>query len=72
VSLSLVTEEEVVKTRINAARMLFVVAAGISCAASIFLWFKGHREEGVFVGLWVPSILSLGALLLAGRRRVVQ
>jgi hypothetical protein len=33
-------------------------AAVISLATSIYLWFGGHRDEGVFVGLWVPSILS--------------
>jgi hypothetical protein len=34
----------------------------------VALWFSGSKEQGLFVGLWVPSILSLGALLLAGRR----
>ncbi len=32
------------------------------------LWFRGQREEGLFVGLWVPSILSLGALMFASRQ----
>ena len=40
---------------------LFLVAAGISFLLSIGLWFSGNREEGVFVGLWVPSILAAGA-----------
>jgi len=26
------------------------------------------REQGLFVGLWVPAIHSLGALVLAGER----
>jgi hypothetical protein len=25
--------------------------------------------NGIYVGIWVPSILSLGALVLAGSRR---
>jgi hypothetical protein len=50
------------------AKSLFVVAAGISFLFSVWLWFGGQREEGLFVGLWVPSILSLGALLFASRR----
>jgi len=25
------------------------------------LWFTDNRQEGVFVGLWVPSILAAGA-----------
>ena len=40
---------------------LFLVAAGISFLLSIGLWFAGNRDEGVFVGLWVPSILAAGA-----------
>jgi hypothetical protein len=48
---------------------LFLVAAGISFLLSVSLWFLGHKEQGAFVGLWVPSILALGALMLAGRKR---
>ena len=42
---------------------LLLVAAFISFCFSIVLWFFVSKESGVFVGLWVPSILSLGALL---------
>ena len=35
-----------------------MAAAGVSLATSIYLWFGGHHDEGMFVGLWVPSILS--------------
>ena len=48
---------------------LFLSAAGISFVFSIALWFSGSRQEALFVGLWVPSILSFGALVLVGRRR---
>lgn len=51
------------------SRNLFLVAAGISFLLSVSLWFLGHKEQGAFVGLWVPSILALGALMLAGRKR---
>jgi hypothetical protein len=51
------------------AKLLFVAAAGISFLFSVALWFSGQKEEGLFVGLWVPSILSLGALLFASRGR---
>jgi hypothetical protein len=50
------------------AKALFGVAAFLSFLLSVYLWFSGQQEEGLFVGLWVPSILSLGALLLAGSR----
>ena len=51
-----------------ASKALFFAAAGISFALSIWLWFSGDRERGLFVGLWVPSILSAGNLLLTGGR----
>ena len=51
--------------RIRTAQSLFILAAGASFLFSIYLWFLVDREQGMFVGLWVPSILSLGALLLA-------
>ena len=51
------------------ARALFVAAAGLSFLLSVGLWFRGFHEEGVFVGIWVPSILSLGTLFLSGTSR---
>ena len=50
-------------------KVLIFLAAGLSFLGSIYLWFSGLREEGLFVGLWVPSILSAGALLMAGDDR---
>lgn len=46
---------------------LFLIAAGISFLLSVYLWFNGYKDQGLYVGLWVPSILSSGALLLAGK-----
>jgi len=46
---------------------MFCAAALLSFVASVALWFSGHKEQGLYVGLWVPSILSLGTLLLANR-----
>jgi hypothetical protein len=50
------------------ARYLILLAAAISFVLSVTLWFGGHELQGIFVGLWVPSILSLGAVVL-GRER---
>ena len=44
-----------------------LLAAFISFILSVSLWFSGYKDEGMFVGIWVPSILSLGALLEARR-----
>ena len=52
--------------RIWLVKGLFVLGAGISFLLSVYLWFSGYKEQGAFVGLWVPSILAFGALLLAG------
>jgi hypothetical protein len=60
--------EEAAMTRLGLGKLLFCGAAGFSFLLSVSLWFSGSKEQGLFVGLWVPSILSLGALLLAGRR----
>ncbi len=37
----------------------FLIATFASFVASVSLWFLVNREYGVFVGLWVPSILAL-------------
>ena len=46
------------------ARALILFAAFVSFVISVVLWFGGHHDQGIFVGLWVPSILSLGGLVL--------
>ena len=37
----------------------FLLAAFASLIVSVALWFLVNRDYGVFVGLWVPSILAL-------------
>ena len=62
-------------TRANTSRFamikgLLLLAAFLSFLLSVGLFFVAeNRVQGIFVGLWVPSILSLGALLLAGEDR---
>ena len=46
------------------SRLLLLVAAAVSFALSVLLWFAGDELQAIFVGLWVPSILSLGAIVL--------
>jgi hypothetical protein len=44
---------------------LILVAAFISFTLSVFLWFSGQNDKGLFVGIWVPSILAFGAYFRA-------
>lgn len=37
----------------------FLIATFASFVASVSLWFLVERDYGLFVGLWVPSILAL-------------
>mgnify|MGYP003485829941 CR=1 FL=1 len=56
-------------TSVKTAKLLILAAAGLSFLFSVYLWFAVDKEQGVFVGLWVPSILSFGTLLTNGRGR---
>lgn len=46
------------------ARSLILFAAFVSFVLSVALWFGNHHQEGIFVGLWVPSILAFGAIVV--------
>ena len=56
--------------RLRAAITILVAAFG-SFLLSVTLRFTGSHEQGLFVGLWVPSILSFGSVALqsTGDRR---
>ncbi len=49
-------------------RGLILLGALVSFVLSVSLWFAGHHDQGIFVGLWVPSILALGNLTAGGSR----
>jgi hypothetical protein len=49
------------------SRVSILLAAGISFLLSVYLWFSGSKEQGIFVGIWVPSILAFGAFVFASR-----
>ena len=57
-------------TRQQKGSALILLAAFLSFVLSVSLWFTDSREEGVFVGLWVPSILAGGAFWIASVRPV--
>lgn len=45
-----------------------IVLAFISFLYSVTLWFMGNKLEGIFVGIWVPSILAF-AIAIRQRRK---
>lgn len=54
--------------------VLILIAALLSLLLSIALWFgfgmTPNKDAGIFVGLWVPSIISTGIYFhVAARRR---
>jgi len=56
-------------SREQTARLLLFLAAAASFVLSVSLWFAGNELQGIFVGLWVPSILALGAFMAPRRER---
>mgnify|MGYP003117433288 FL=1 len=42
----------------NKLDVIYLVASIASLTASVLLWFGGSKEAGIYVGLWVPSILG--------------
>lgn len=50
-------------------KLVLFAAAFASFLLSVYLYFVSEdKTAGIFVGIWVPSIQSMGALLLAGER----
>ena len=53
--------------------LLIMLAAFLSFLFSISLWFgigmRADKLAGVFVGIWVPSIIATGIYFHAARRR---
>ncbi len=43
-------------------------AAFLSFLLSVYLWFNGQKDAGLFVGIWVPSILAFGGYIRLATR----
>ena len=54
--------------RHNPGASLISLAAFLAFLLSVVLWFTDSRQEALFTGLWVPSILALGGFYAALRR----
>jgi len=44
-----------------------IILSFLSFLYSVSLWFSGNKLEGIFVGIWVPSILAF-AICIRQRR----
>jgi hypothetical protein len=58
----------------NILRVTTLVASFASFLLSVYLYFANDSTDadklnGIFVGIWVPSILALGAFLVASEKR---
>ena len=42
---------------------LILAAAFVSFLFSVYLLFNCQQQEGLYVGIWVPSILAAGAYI---------
>lgn len=62
-------QENYMSRRMQVAKGTIVAAAALSFLLSVYLWFNGSKEQGLFVAIWVPSILSFGALMFSGTGR---
>ena len=49
-----------------------VILAFVSFLYSVSLWFSGLKLEGIFVGLWVPSILAFSIAIRQRRNDLLK
>jgi hypothetical protein len=49
--------------KFTTADIYLFIAALLSLIFSEILYFQGEKEDGTFIGLWVPSILAFGIYL---------
>jgi hypothetical protein len=47
-----------------------VILAFLSFLYSVSLWFTGNKLEGIFVGIWVPSILAFSIAIRQRRGQI--
>jgi hypothetical protein len=49
---------------LNTSKGIHLGGTLLSILISLYLFTSGRRETGIFVGLWAPTVLSLGQTLL--------
>ncbi len=61
--------EQTHQRRLFQVKIAFLVAGFLSFLLSVYLYFLVDQQQGIYVGLWVPSIWALGALTLSTETR---
>lgn len=51
------------KIKMEKSDYLFMTSAFLSFVLSVSLWFSGQKEAGLYVGIWVPSLLSAATFI---------
>ena len=64
--------EQTHQRRLFQVKMAFLVAGFLSFLLSVYLYFLVDETQGIYVGLWVPSIWALGATAAPMRPRSSQ
>tara|TARA_Y100000022_G_scaffold48368_1_gene40885 strand:- start:1181 stop:1384 length:204 start_codon:yes stop_codon:yes gene_type:complete len=49
-----------------------IILAFVSFLYSVSLWFSGQKLEGIFVGIWVPSILAFSIAIRQRRNDLLK
>lgn len=48
----------------DTSKSIYLGGTLLSILISLSLYLAGRRETGIFVGLWAPTVLNLGQILL--------
>lgn len=54
---------------ISKADIFILVAVAIAFVLGVYLFFTGHREQGIFAATWVPAVLAFGIYFKLLRRK---
>ena len=63
INISIILQIKNMLKKFTLSDIIMFLAAFSSLIFSEILWFKGEKEAGIFIGLWVPSILGFAILL---------
>lgn len=54
---------------ISKADFFILLAVTVAFVLGVYLFFTGHREQGIFAATWVPAVLAFGIYFKLMRRK---